>query len=273
MPSCKICKQHTAELFRTKVLYKYDVQYYQCPNCNFIQTEEPHWLEESYTSAITDLDLGYVTRNIFFGNITAKLLKRSFDRKTAFLDYGGGYGMFVRLMRDRGFDFYREDKYCANLFSTHFDVDDPTVETNKCFELVTAFEVFEHLEDPYEDIEQMFQFADSILFSTELQPQATFAKAEDWWYFSPEIGQHIAIFSTKALQEIANKYGCQVYSAQNKLHLLTKKKFAWNPLIYPVYSTLIADKLLGRNFMNPNSLLKADYERVKKLLTDHQKMA
>lgn len=271
MPSCKICKQNTKELFRAQVLYKYDVQYYQCTNCAFIQTEEPHWLEESYTSAITDLDLGYVTRNIFFGAITTKLLKRSFHRKAAFLDYGGGYGMFVRLMRDRGFDFYREDKYCANLFSAHFDVDDPIDNAPKKFELVTAFEVFEHLENPYEDIERMFQFSDSILFSTELQPQDTFSSASDWWYFSPDIGQHIAIYSKGALQEIAKKYNCQVYSAQNKLHLLTKRKFAWNPLIYPVYSTLIGDKLLGRNFMNRQSLLKPDYNRVKNLLLEDQK--
>lgn len=262
MIPCNICNHDSRALFQAKVLYKYEVQYYQCTHCGFIQTEEPHWLAESYSSAITDLDLGYVTRNIFFGTITAKLLKRSFDRKGAFLDYGGGYGMFVRLMRDKGFDFYREDKYCTNLFADQFDVMDAG--SPKRFELLTAFEVFEHLEDPYRDIERMFSFSDSILFSTELQPQPTFSSVEDWWYFSPEVGQHVAIYSAKALEEIAKKYNCQVYSAQNRLHLLTKKKFRGNPLTYPVYSTLIMDKLLGRNFMNPKSLLQQDYTTLKK---------
>lgn len=43
-----------------------------------------------------------------------------------------------------------------------------------------------YLEDPYEDIERMFQFSDSILFSTELQPQDTFSGADDWCIF-PQI--------------------------------------------------------------------------------------
>lgn len=90
-------------------------------------------------------------------------------------------------------------------------------------------------------------------------------------YFSPDIGQHVAIYSKGALQEIAKKYNCQVYSAQNKLHLLTKRKFAWNPLTYPVYSTLIGDKILGRNFMNRQPLLKTDYAKVKNLLLEDRK--
>jgi hypothetical protein len=50
----------------------------------------------------------------------------------------GGYGMFVRLMRDGGFDFHREDPLCDNLFAQGFDRQD-----DGTFELVTAFEVFE----------------------------------------------------------------------------------------------------------------------------------
>ncbi len=271
MTTCKICQQASKELFQATVLFQYPVQYYQCTNCAFIQTEPPHWLEESYVEAITDLDLGYVTRNIFFAEITGKLIKGSFQKNASFLDYGGGYGMFVRLMRDRGFDFYREDKYCENLFSAHFDVTDKNVAPNKKFDLLTAFEVFEHLEDPLSEVERMLGFADSILFSTELQPQATFKSPDDWWYFSPEIGQHIALFSAQSLQELAKKHHCYIYSAQNNLHLLTKKKFTLNPLTYPVYSTLVMDKLLRRNFLNPKSLLKKDYEQVKQLLIEEKK--
>ena len=266
MNKCKICNSASKELFKTKVLFKYEVQYYQCTHCAFIQTEPTHWLEESYVEAITDLDLGYVTRNIFFAGITSKLIKGAFNKKASFLDYGGGYGMFVRLMRDRGFDFYREDKYCENLFSAHFDVDDEDMPQNKTFDLLTAFEVFEHLDDPLAELERMLSFSNSILFSTELQPQATFNKAEDWWYFSPEIGQHIALFSKQSLEELAKKHQCFVYSSRNNLHLLTKKKFTFNPLTYPVYSSLIMDKILRRNFLNPKSLLKEDYAKVKEYL-------
>jgi len=33
-----------------------------------------------------------------------------------FLDYAAGYGLFVRLMRDAGYNFRWSDLYCQNLF-------------------------------------------------------------------------------------------------------------------------------------------------------------
>ncbi len=54
----KITAGQTKLLFTAKVLGKYDVQYYQCVITGFIQTEEPYWLEEAYSSAITKLDIG-----------------------------------------------------------------------------------------------------------------------------------------------------------------------------------------------------------------------
>jgi len=266
MTKCKICNSSSDTIFEAQVLFKYDVKYFQCSNCKFIQTEEPYWLEEAYSSAITDLDLGYVTRNILFSELTRKTINHAFAKKSSFLDYGGGYGMFVRLMRDKGFDFYREDKYCENLFSNHFDIDD--LKVKKKFELLTSFEVFEHLVNPLDEIEKMMQFSDNLLFSTELQPDKKFASAKDWWYFSPEIGQHVALFSKNALLEVAKKYNFKFYTSKYNVHLLTRKKFRINPLTYPSYSNLIKDKLLKRNFSNPRSLLMKDYEAVKQILTD-----
>lgn len=269
MTKCKICNGDSKPIFKAKVLYKYEVDYFQCTNCQFIQTEEPFWLEEAYSSAITDLDLGYVTRNVLFSEITTKILKHAFDKNASFLDYGGGYGMFVRLMRDKGFDFYREDKYCENLFSNYFDVSN--LENHKKFEVLTAFEVFEHLDDPIAEIKNMMNYSDSILFSTEIQPDITFSNADDWWYISPEIGQHISLFTQKSLSHLANQYGFHFYSSRNNIHLITKKKFRFNPLTYPVYSSLIVDKIFGRNFSNPKSLLMKDYEKVKKILAIDKK--
>ena len=41
-----------------------------------------------------------------------------------FLDYGGGYGILVRLMRDVGYDFYWFDKYSQNIFAKGFECKD-----------------------------------------------------------------------------------------------------------------------------------------------------
>jgi hypothetical protein len=57
------------------------------------------------------LDTGIMQRNLYLSKITAFILLLFFDCRKKFLDYAGGYGVFVRLMRDYGFDFYWYDKY------------------------------------------------------------------------------------------------------------------------------------------------------------------
>lgn len=41
---CKICHHEVDKLFKEKVLNKYNIQYYKCPQCGFIQTEKEFWL-------------------------------------------------------------------------------------------------------------------------------------------------------------------------------------------------------------------------------------
>jgi hypothetical protein len=134
------------------------------------------------------------------------------------LDYGGGNGMFVRLMRDKGFDYFWQDRYTSNQFSRGFEGIDGIK-----YNLVTAFEVFEHLEDPISEIEQMFAYSENILFSTTLLPVSP-PNLGDWWYFTLDTGQHISFYSKQSLSVIAKKFNLKLYSNGKSIHLLTKKK-------------------------------------------------
>ena len=49
---CKICDSNSHYFATAKVLQKYNVDYFQCSNCGFVQTEEPYWLDEAYSEAI-----------------------------------------------------------------------------------------------------------------------------------------------------------------------------------------------------------------------------
>src|SRR5688572_4643623 len=100
---CKICENKCEEVFIEKVLNKYQVKYFQCTDCKFIQTEEPYWLPEAYQNAIAKLDIGLIWRNLNFSKTVENIIKENFNVHGRFLDYGGGYGMFVRMMRDKGF--------------------------------------------------------------------------------------------------------------------------------------------------------------------------
>ena len=137
------------------------------------------------------------------------------------LDYGGGEGIFVRMMRDLGFNFYRHDLYADNLYARFFDLNDFPKETK--FDVLTAFEVFEHLADPLTEIKKMLELIQILLlFSTELQPSEEMKKLEDWWYIVPETGQHISFYNETSLEKIADLLGLNFYTDNMSLHILSK---------------------------------------------------
>jgi hypothetical protein len=253
-------------LFEATVLSKYKVAYYRCRETGFIQTEEPYWLGEAYSSAITKLDTGLVSRNIQLSESFSKIIATHFDKTARFLDYAGGYGLFTRLMRDKGFDFYHHDPFCQNLFAEFFD--SSKLEPMARYELVTAMEVFEHLSKPKEEIEALFQYSNSILFTTELQP-ANNSNIQNWWYMGFEHGQHVSLYTKAALEHLAKLYGCNFYTNGSSIHLLTKKSFAQNPfaVLKDPFFTRKLKKLIRRSEKNrfrfPASLAEKDYNNIK----------
>lgn len=263
--SCKICNHNLSFYFKKEVLNKYTVSYFKCNYCGFIQTEKPYWLEEAYSSAITASDLGLIQRNIGYSAITNCILAVFFNRRKNFLDFAGGYGMFVRLMRDNGYDFYRKDPFCENIFAKDFDFQDAGISK---FELLTAFEVMEHLEDPLQAIDEMLTYSDNILFSTAIFKGHN-NEISDWWYISPETGQHIAFYTLKSLQIIAAQKGMYLYSNKRDIHLFTKKKHSKLLFKLICYKTIAKPLSYLLNFLIP-SLLNEDVEKVKQKLNTRE---
>ena len=237
---------------------KHDIQYFRCDTCDFLQTEEPYWLDEAYQSAISDLDLGPVNRAVTGSRMVESVITSSFDPNASFIDWGGGYGVFTRLMRDKGFDFYWRDPYCDNLFAKQF-----VAQAESGYELMTCFEVFEHLVQPLSEIEAMLKLSPNILFSTHLPPMRL-QTATDWWYLTPEHGQHVAIYSPKTLQFIAAKFGLHLVSDGFSLHLLSRK-----PVSERLFKIIARDgraskvvRSLGRRKLRKGSLLTQDFRAV-----------
>lgn len=96
-----------------------------------------------------------------------------------------GYGILVRLLRDRGIDAMWSDPYCKNLLAVGFE------HTAEKANLVTAFEAFEHFVEPLLEAEKLFAIAPNLLISTTLIATAASAPNE-WWYHGLDHGQHIS---------------------------------------------------------------------------------
>jgi len=225
---CKICKKSMNKFGKAVILNKYNIDYYKCNYCDFICTEEPYWLEEAYQESINITDTGIMSRNLYLSKMTTIIIEFLFDSNKMFLDFAGGYGIFTRLMRDIGFDFYWHDPYSKNLLAREFEIDKAKASE---IELLTSFETFEHFSYPLIEFEKMLHYSKNILFTTELVPnKEEFSK--DWWYFGFEHGQHISFYSVRTLKYMAKKYHLNFYSNQKDLHLFTTKKI--NPFIFKI---------------------------------------
>ena len=248
--NCKICRKENNVCYSAEILFKYNIDYFQCSNCGFVQTEEPFWLDEAYARPINYSDTGYIVRNLLYSDRLILLLYILFGSKGKFLDYAGGYGVFVRLMRDIGFDFLWDDKYTENLFAAGFEWDQKSK-----IDAVTLFEVFEHFVDPILEIENLLNITDTIIFSTDLYPEPL-PEPLTWSYYGLNHGQHISLYSKKTLNFIAIKFKLNYYNLAS-VHILTKRKLS------KFEQTLIKMWRLGLNKFIKKTLSS-------KTLTDHE---
>jgi len=239
----------------TQVLGRYDAFYWRCSFFDFIQVENPHWLEEAYESAITTSDVGLVSRNLEFKKKTQAVIECLFKWQGKFIDYGGGTGLFTRLMRDAGYDFYWYDRHCGNCFATGFvaDITDGTY-----YKLLTAAEVLEHLVDPVTAVREMFDLSPNILFTTELLSTPAPA-VDDWWYYGSEHGQHISFYGEKTLEVLAKSLGLHFTTNGSNLHLFSERPVS--PLFFKIVANGVSASIISALLRRP-SLLPSDFSQV-----------
>lgn len=252
--TCNICGAATSVFGETVVLQKYLVKYLQCGTCGFIQTERPHWLGEAYSSAITRQDVGIMQRNLANAEISSAVIRCLYPGIRSAIDFGGGHGIFVRLMRDRGFPFDWYDSHAPNDYARGFEF-----VPDKKYDFLTAFEVLEHLADPMTELSKMMGLAPHLFVSTVLIPRPT-PKLCDWWYYSPMTGQHISFYSRNSLEFIARRFQRTLLS-NGPFHVFTND--IKSPLLFRIATRQKLAWLLNC-FQRRSSLTQSDHRQVTK---------
>ncbi|CAN5348186.1 hypothetical protein BH09GEM1_BH09GEM1_04390 [soil metagenome] len=214
--TCRVCGNHSQPLFRGRVL-DLEVQYYECPNCAYVQTERPYWLDRAYNEVINDSDTGIITRNTKNTRITLAALGILGSLDERVVDFAGGYGLLVRMLRDYGVDAFWHDPFCENLVARGFEHRDGSAG------LVTAFEAFEHFVEPVAELRQMLNVAPYVLISTVMVPTPT-PSHEDWWYYGREHGQHVGMFRLQTLKVLAAQMGKSLVSDGYQHHLFADRE-------------------------------------------------
>jgi Methyltransferase domain len=251
--ACRVCGLSSTLAFAQPVIGR-DILYFDCAHCGYLQTETPYWLEEAYADAINGFDTGIMWRNQLNTDRVMLTLASLSCSKGRVLDYAGGYGILVRLLRDAGVEAHWTDKYCQNLLARGFEVD------GQPYDLVTAFEVFEHLEHPLEELRGMLDKAATVLISTELINTAA-TPAPDWWYYGSEHGQHIGFFRTRTLSYLANRLGCHYRTDACSLHLFSRNAIPRSWLVLqrmPWLSRLFLKRRLRSKLMSDFETLRGN---------------
>ena len=213
--NCSCCLQSVEYFAETLIRQQYKAEYFKCKTCGTVFVDAREWADVAYISPIADSDIGLPSRAIRNSETVSLILRFLYPQATSFLDYGSGDGLFVRIMRDRGFDFRAFDKYTTNRFAVGHDWDG-----HQKVDLVTAFELFEHVSNPRELLQSLLETAPLVLISTELLPSPA-PHPDEWWYYARDTGQHITFYTPRSLLALAKASDASVYSV-GSLHFFSR---------------------------------------------------
>jgi hypothetical protein len=212
---CRLCGGPAVFQFSHQVLGKYPVGYWRCETCHCLETDPPHWLDESY--ATLTADTGMVARTWQMGQAASLILGLAgISPDLVCMDWGGGNGLFCRMMRDQGFNFVSDDKYAEPFYSQGFTRKDKGITKS---DVITSFELFEHLPDPKSELKEILSFEPKLwIFSTQLYS----GQDKAWKYLGPDLGRHVFFYSHAGLAKFAADNGFEFLRGRD-LHMLIKK--------------------------------------------------
>jgi 2-polyprenyl-3-methyl-5-hydroxy-6-metoxy-1,4-benzoquinol methylase len=210
---CRVCGGDLQFKWSARVMNdKYEAEYHECRSCQALQIPDPIWLAEAYRHEADPLlwnpDTGRFRRN-FTVFCYLKAMADAGLPAARVLDYGGGYGLLTQMLADAGVDAWTHDPFVANpFFATERVI--PSLETlpDRTFDVVTAFEVFEHLTDPAAvgaEFRRLLRPGGAVVISTTLYEPGT--HGPDWFYLSRAAGQHVLFWSRGAMRAFAARFG------------------------------------------------------------------
>lgn len=197
----------------------------QCRNCGLVYVNPRPIIEPiDYFDIRTDPE---VLKNISYLSYQKALAKiETYHNKGRLLDLGCGYGFFMDLARDRGWDVYGVDsskiatKYAAeeldlNVFCGEIDeINFPET----FFDVVVMWCVLEHLPDPMQNLRKVYRILSKDgLLVTRTPNMESFHKAPIFLKVCRILGKelslmggaplHLFVFSPRTIRKIAKSCG------------------------------------------------------------------
>lgn len=203
------------------------ISYYRCDRCGFCFAPEfRRWTfhefeQKIYNAGYAAVDPDYQDRRPNANAAWVEQLLGNEKSRIRHLDYGGGSGLLSAILRQNGWNSRSYDPFVDRNLK---------VADLGSFDLVTAFEVFEHVPDVMallNDLSRLCKPDGLILFSTLLSDGHILpGEPLTWWYAAPRNG-HIALFSAQSLSLCLQRKGFHLASFSDGAHMAYRELPTW----------------------------------------------
>jgi len=203
------------------------VYYALCHNCGFCYAPEiaawplEEFEEKIYNDQYAAVDPDYLETRPRANAANLISMFGNCSHAIRHLDYGGGNGLLSQLLNESQWQSVSYDPFVNR---------NTTIDQLGKFDLITAFEVFEHVPDVpqlMKDLHSLLAPGGIILFSTLLSNGNIQANQRiTWWYASPRNG-HISLYSRDSLAVLAQRCGWNFGSFSTGSHLFCTAVPEW----------------------------------------------
>lgn len=225
---CYLCQSKKVQPFFEKLSH----EFVKCLSCGFVFLKPKPGLFKTlalyYENGFFTGDKNYCgfSNYLLDKKVTARNMRRNLDKILSFnkegklLDMGCATGIFLKIAQKKGFEPFGVDS--SSFAFTHIPknlkakVQKTTIGKaefpDKFFNLVTMWDLIEHLFDPRSDLKHIKKFLkeNGVLVIGTSDVESPWAKlwGKNWHFFAPP--QHLYYFSKRTLRKLLNQAGFKI---------------------------------------------------------------
>lgn len=197
-----------------------DLHFYKCEDCGFLYTPYfDNWTQKEFEYYIYNDEYILIDPDYTYDRPkrTADwfVKQRDITKHTRILDFGAGSAVFEKVLKEHySFtDITSWDPFWHTDISWHY---------KDKFDVITAFEVFEHTTDPVDTLMQMIAYlkpaTGRIIISTITTDIMPIKNDLSFWYIAPRNG-HVCMHSNKSLEKLFEKVNMHCDHINNTEHI------------------------------------------------------